>query len=155
MKMDIKIKSVKSIKHIRDSMALVKRVFMEFEAPEYEPEGVNHFLDYIAADAIKERIEKAEITIWCAIVSGDIAGVIAMRPPCAISLLFVDKSYHRQGIAKYMVEYAVKHYRKADELVTVNSSPYAVEAYRKMGFTKTGPEETASGVRFLPMVYSK
>lgn len=153
--MNIKIKPVSSEKCIAKAMALVKRVFMEYEAPDYEQTGIDFFLDYIEPTAMKQRIEKEEITVWCAIADDTMVGVVAMRPPCAVSLLFVDTLWHRKGVARQMFEYAIAQYRKDDTPVTVHSSPYAVEAYRKLGFLNTGPEETAFGVKYQPMVYMK
>ena len=37
---------------------------------------------------------------------------------------------------------------------TVNAAPGAVEVYRHLGFAATGGEQTANGLRFVPMVYS-
>jgi len=38
------------------------------------------------------------------------------------------------------------------EGLTVNSSPNAVPAYIRMGFSPTGPEEVRNGIRFTPMI---
>ena len=35
--------------------------------------------------------------------------------------------------------------------MTVQSSPYAVNFYRKLGFVPTGEEEDYSGIRVTPM----
>ena len=37
------------------------------------------------------------------------------------------------------------------EAVTVNSSLYAVEAYRRLGFVETEPRRTVNGIPFVPM----
>lgn len=153
--MKIEIKSVDSEKCLAEAMALVKQVFMEYEAPDYEQTGVDFFLEYIEPTAMKQRIEKKKISVWCAIVDETMVGVVAMRPPCAVSLLFVDTLWHRKGIARQMFEHAIAEYREENATVTVHSSPYAVEAYRKMGFINTGPAETAFGVKYQPMVYMK
>ena len=39
------------------------------------------------------------------------------------------------------------------ETLTVNSSPYAVEAYRHFGFVATDTEQLTNGIRYFPMVY--
>ena len=36
---------------------------------------------------------------------------------------------------------------------TVNSSPYAVEVYRHLGFEEMDQEQTVNGIRFIPMKY--
>lgn len=35
----------------------------------------------------------------------------------------------------------------------VNSSPYAVEIYRHLGFEEVDQEQTVNGIRFTPMKY--
>ncbi|WP_334295796.1 GNAT family N-acetyltransferase [Clostridioides difficile] len=35
--------------------------------------------------------------------------------------------------------------------ITVNSSPYAVEVYHKLGFKDTAVEQIVDGIRFTPM----
>ena len=39
--------------------------------------------------------------------------------------------------------------------ITVNSSPYAVEIYRKLSFVDTNTEQTVNGMRFTSMRYIK
>ena len=42
---------------IINSLELVKRVFMEFEAPDYTDEGIAEFKSYITPQRITERIQ--------------------------------------------------------------------------------------------------
>lgn len=77
-------------------------------------------------------------------------GVIATRNEGNhIALFFVDGSYHRQGIGSNLFQ-EVRKNCTANE-VTVNSSPYAVEVYHKLGFLDNGPEQLIDGIRFTPM----
>ena len=51
---------------------------------------------------------------------------------------------------------AVRDFCRTDPAVsriTVNSSPYAVEIYRRLGFTATDAERVTDGIRFTPMTY--
>ena len=93
-----------------------------------------------------------EIAMFGAFDGEKLAGVIATRNQGThITLFFVDKTYHRQGIGKHLFELV-----KADNstgTITVNSSPYAVEIYKRLGFTPTGPEEISDGIRFTHMEY--
>ena len=40
------------------------------------------------------------------------------------------------------------------EAVTVNSSPFAVKVYEKLGFTATGSRQVSDGIVYIPMRYS-
>ena len=135
------------------ALDLVWRVFLEFEAPEYAPEGVEEFKDYIEPKFVKRKIREGTLTCWGCFDGERIVGFIAVRPPCHISLLFVDTDYHRRGIGRALYETLLKHCKQDEEPleVTVNSSPYAQEVYRRMGFTPTEPEKTINGIRFIPM----
>lgn len=152
--MDLKISTLNTPAELRQALALIKESFMEFEAPYYEQQGVNHFLDYIAFDAMQKRIQAKELILWLAKSKQKILGVIAMRPPRAISLLFVDKYYHKKGIARLLFEHAKREYRHDEATpLTVHSSPYAVTIYQKLGFLPQGPEQTEHGIRYTPMIY--
>lgn len=104
---------------------MVWHVFKEFEAPEYSNEGIQEFQDFIALDTVKERMKNKELLLWGYWDKNKLVGTIAARPPCHISLLFVDREYHRRGIAKKLYRTVLDFYTENssyDEM-TVNSSP--------------------------------
>ncbi len=140
---------------IQTASALVRRVFAEFEAPDYAQEGIDVFHRFIAPEALAEQFRSGSLKLWGAFRQDTLAGVAAVRNQNHICLLFVDKSYHRQGIARALFS-AVRDFCSTDPAIsriTVNSSPYAVGIYRKLGFTATDAERIADGIRFTPMVY--
>lgn len=108
------------------AMALVWDVFVAFEAPDYTDEGVREFQAYIAPDAVAARMAQGELLVWGCFDGKRIVGVIAARPPCHISLLFVDEAYHRRGIARALCETVLDHSRRTGDCtaITVNASPY-------------------------------
>lgn len=132
---------------------LVWEVFLEFEAPVYSDEGTEHFKEGLNYNTMRERLVNDKNKMWLCFDKDTIVGVIRVRPPCHINLLFVKKEYHRKGIARALYNEAAKHYKAigSNIEITVNSSPYAVEAYRKLGFAETKPEQVVNGLRFTPM----
>lgn len=138
---------------LEEAMDLVWTVFSEFEAPDYSPEGIEEFRQYIQPEAMEGWQRENGLRLWVCREGGPVVGVIAMRPPAHVSLLFVDKAHHRQGIARKLYQTALRAFPAAQ--ATVNSSPYALEAYRRLGFVDTGPEETVNGLRFIPMVHTR
>lgn len=138
---------------LKEALALVWGVFEEFEAPDYSDEGVQAFKDYIKYDSIKQMIQEEKLFMWTCSEKEKLVGVLAVRPPCHISLLFVDRDFHRRGIARLMFNEMIDHYRAYGiySEITVNSSPYAVQAYHRLGFEDTDAEQTVNGIRFIPM----
>lgn len=132
------------------AVELIKKVFMKFEAPDYSAEGVAHFMAYLNEELEKE-LSANQLQFWCGKLDQQIIGVLAVRSANHVALLFVDENYHRQGIAKQMYQEMLTELNPKQ--LTVNSSPYAVPAYEKLGFQLNREEETVSGIRFQPMIF--
>lgn len=136
-----------------DALELVWRVFEQFEAPGYAPEGIEEFKAFIWPEAIRENFAGGRFWMWGCLQDDRVLGVIAARLPAHVNLLFVDPEYHRQGIARALFDRLLIHLltTSRDTALTVNASPYAVEVYKRFGFEHTGPEQTVNGIRFFPM----
>ena len=136
---------------------LVWSVFEEFEAPGYKQEGIDEFKNFILPENITTLCNNGQFFVLCCKNSDEIIGVIAMRDNSHISLLFVKKEYHRNGIAHKLFNIALeKCYDKDHNLqtITVNSSPCAVKIYEKMGFLKKDLEQEINGIKFTPMKFT-
>lgn len=150
--MDYIIEEIK-IDDIQNTLYLVEKIFNEFEAPDYSSEGIENFYKFANYNNIKENLNK-NLKILIAKDEQRIIGMIAFRDYCHINMLFVDKEYHKKGVATTLVDSAKKYCKfnnKELEYITVNSSPYAVEFYHKLGFECTDSERTIDGIRFTPM----
>jgi ribosomal protein S18 acetylase RimI-like enzyme len=88
-----------------------------------------------------------------ALIDGGIAGFIAMRERGHLFHLFVDKRWHRQGVARQLWEVARAVAIEAgnEGVFTVNSSNYAVPLYEALGFVRTAPMQCVKGLSFTPM----
>lgn len=132
-----------------EALKLVLSVFMRYEAPDYSEKGIQTFVSFLGD---KESIDRLEM--YGAFIQGEMAGVIATRNRGShIALFFVDGKYHRQGIGRKLFETVIRE--SASEKITVHSSPYAVEVYKKLGFVPDGAEQAAEGMRFTAMTYVK
>ena len=78
-------------------------------------------------------------------------GTLCMREPQHIGGFFVKADHHRKGIGRALFETMRKDYDKQE--FTVNSSPYAVKVYERLGFQATDTEQVVNGLRFTPMIY--
>ena len=130
------------------ALELCWRVFLEFEAPEYSPEGVAAFRASLDDEERTRRLD-----FYGAFDGEKLVGVLCMRAPQHIGGFFVDAAYHRRGIGRRLFEAMRQDYEK--QVFTVNSSPYAVEVYRRLGFVPTDTEQLTDGLRYMPMRFEE
>lgn len=129
------------------AMNLVWQVFQVFEAPEYSPEGVRTFRRFITDPAAL-----SELILYGAFEGNSLVGVLAIRKNGThISLFFVDPAWHRKGVGRALFSHFLAD--SSAEQITVHSSPYAVEVYRRLGFRPTAEEQLTNGIRYTPMCY--
>lgn len=138
-----------------DAMELAWKTFLEFEAQDYPPEGIRNFEDFITDESLKRLFLQGNYQMLTAYESQKLVGMITLRNQMHISLLFVDKDYHRCGIGRMLVRRMASYVR--DELgkqrMTVNASPYGVPFYHRVGFRDLGPEKQQDGIIYIPMEY--
>lgn len=138
-----------------NALQLAWRVFEEFDAHQHETYGVLEFRKYIESSSIKQLLENSEMKMLGCFNDEKIIGIIALKQVNHISLLFVDKNYQRQGIARTLFQkvagYCIKE--NGGLRISVNSSLYAVEIYKKLGFVATDVKQQKNGIRFIPMEY--
>lgn len=135
-----------------EAMKLTERVFMEFDAPDYSPEGTKNFLEFIYIDNIYTLFDDGQLHCYGYYIQNQLVGIIATTGLNHICLLFVDREYHRQGIATKLFTEILK-YRTNDQQITVHSSPYAIPVYSHWGFVASSEEQLVDGMRFTPMAY--
>jgi len=130
-----------------NALKLAWSVFQEFEGPDYAPEGIATFKACLDDPEFTGRL-----TMYGAFHDDCLDGVIATRNSGShIALLFVRGACHRQGIGRQLFDH-VLHFAPGRQM-TVNSSPYALKVYEKLGFSASAPEQLTDGIRFIPMTY--
>ena len=130
--------------------SLAREAFDQFVAPHYQTEGVVEFHRYASVEALSKR-HKSGYSTLVAENSGELVGMLHLREPCHVSMLFVRSSGQRGGIARGLLAAAGALAGDAKCEFTVNSSPNAVSAYERLGFRVTGSEQCVRGIRFVPM----
>ena len=143
---------------VDSAMALALEVFMQFEAPDYPPEGVETFKKDIVENP--EYLKNARLglcPIYGAFDGDKIVALMGMRSnKTHINLVFTKKSYHRRGIARAIFYSLLNDVLKENptlEALTLNSSPYGLPFYLAIGFVPLSEEQEINGIRFTPMKY--
>ncbi|MFS0634419.1 GNAT family N-acetyltransferase [Mesobacillus foraminis] len=138
---------------IRAALELAWTVFLEFDAPDYSAKGIEEFKKFTSFHSVLERFDKGEMLFWGCIEEGELIGTIATNNVNHICLLFVKKEYHRRGAARKLLQQVIESCMGNLQIreITVKSSPFAVEVYRRLGFVERDQEQTVNGMRFTPM----
>ena len=110
---------------ITNAIDLIWQTFLQFEAPDYSEEGVKSFQDFIENKEIVKTLE-----FWGAYDEEELKGVIATNEKW---------DFLREN--------------SSSKTITVNSSPYAVPVYHKLGFVDTDTEQLSDGMRYTPMKF--
>ena len=134
---------------ITNAIDLIWQTFLQFEAPDYSEEGVKSFQDFIENKEIIKTLE-----FWGAYDEEELKGVIATNENRKhICCFFVKAQYQRQGIGRKLWDFLREN--SSSKTITVNSSPYAVPVYHKLGFIDTDTEQLWDAIRYIPMKQGK
>ena len=134
--------------------SLAREVFDQFVAPHYQAEGVAEFHRYASAEALSQRHKSGHITL-VAEHSGELVGMLHLREPRHVSMLFVQSSRQRGGIARGLLAAAGALAGDTDCEFTVSSSPNSVSAYERLGFRITGSEQSFTAFALCPCNVSR
>ena len=143
---------------VDEALALALEVFMQFEAPDYGPEGVSAFKRSLVENkAFIDSCKQGLCPIYAAFDGHKIVGIMGMRAnKTHINLVFTKKEYHHRGIATALFQFLLEDVRKEDPAlkeITLNSSPYGKGFYLHIGFIPLSEEQEVDGIRFTPMKY--
>ncbi|MCR5675072.1 MAG: GNAT family N-acetyltransferase [Lachnospiraceae bacterium] len=133
---------------------LAWRVFNTYDAADYTEQGIETFREFLEDGSLYQMFLVGSYRLFVATLYGRMVGMLGLRERAHISLLFVDGQCHRNGIGSALVELAAETVAKEarGNALSVHASPYAVEFYRKLGFSATETERKQDGIRFTPMI---
>ena len=142
---------------LEKALALAMDTFLQFEAPDYGPEGVASFRrDIIDNAGFHEGCRTGENRMWGAFDGAELVGLFAMRGLSHICLVFIHYAYHRKGIATSIFCTLLDDVRRENPdlaRLTLNSSPYGKPFYLCVGFRPTDVELCKDGIVYTPMEY--
>ena len=109
------------------------------------------------ADSSPERLAgKIKVASYAAgtFVDGQMVAFLLMPTPSLLGMLFVGPQWLRQGVAKRLWESARAHIEAtfpSVKTVELNTTPYALEFYRAVGFVPISAEFERDGARATRM----
>jgi predicted N-acetyltransferase YhbS len=111
------------------------------------------FLSATSSDRILEHIQSPDRAVFVAIRDAQVVGCISIKNAKHVSQFFVHPEHQRQGIGRALWSAADQELclSEVGQVVTVDSSFYAVPVYRRLGFVECGPATERDGFRYVPM----
>ncbi len=137
----------------KPAMNMVWKTFLKFEGRDYTQEGIRNFWDFITDKQLYYAFLDGVYRAWVATDGKKIIGFASIRNGNLLSLLFVDEKYHRLGVGSALIERLCTHLKLDEGLdsIRVKAAPYALDFYKKVGFTALGEEEHYAGIRVTAM----
>ena len=111
------------------------------------------FLAQIQPESLAQAMLSGEVRYHVACTGGATIGAVGVRHDRHLLHLFVAESHHRRGVGSALWRAAVADVLTRQPMIelTVKSSIYAVDIYRRFGFVESGPRVDGP-VSFVPMV---
>ncbi len=133
---------------------MIELAYNMFLAAGSSTEGYEAFKEAILPQKLEDYAADEQHVMWVAKFEQKIVGMAEINQAKHLRLLFVHPDYHYKGIAKELLYLGLKKSiaKNANlQRLTVKSSPYAVDFYKRQGFVEDGDWEEKKGIRYLPM----
>jgi GNAT superfamily N-acetyltransferase len=116
------------------------------------PDALDWFFAENDEEAFRRYVAKG-CSYHVAFAGETLAGFVAVRDTTHLFHLFVDKRWHRQGVATRLWDVARAAAQAGGNpgYFTVNASPNALPVYEALGFAAAGPQQCVKGLHFTPM----
>ena len=115
--------------------------------------GAGKFIETMQAPAIARVLADQRYDYQLGYVDDELAGVVAVRDHAHLFHLFVAARWQGRGFGRLLWQAARKRALpgNAAGVFTVNSSPFALEMYRHLGFVASAPRAEHDGIAYIPM----
>lgn len=130
---------------------LVKTGFNEFVKQDLSEDGETEFFRALR-EFVYTRPDNHFILV--ARIDDKVIGMIDVRDNNHICLFFVAKEFQSKHIGRKLFEEAISRCitkRPKNTEIEVNSSTFAIDIYRKLGFIQLDKEQMVNGIKFVPM----
>ncbi len=149
----MKIRSA-NLKDAEDISQLISHLAKKYICVDCTPEGASKLLSAMDSSSIKAFIEvpsDSEFQYLLAEVKNKIVGVIGVKNSFHLYHLFVAEEFHNKGVASALLKAFLQLKPQQSITLRVNSSPYALPFYQKLGFKSESSTVWRNGISSIPM----
>jgi predicted GNAT family N-acyltransferase len=133
--------------------ALVQDSFQKLAAADWDDEAQQVFIANASTESMAKALQSA-VYAASEFSDGQPTGFILFPKPSLLGMLFVNPNRLGQGIARRLWEAARAHIESVYpdvKTIELNSTPYAVNIYRALGFVPISTEFVVDGCRATRM----
>ena len=105
--------------------------FEKINSKSMSKDELKYAKEYYSTTKLKQSSK--ELNFYVCELNNQIVGSVAFKKN-QIHNLFVDPEFHRVGIGKKLLEFAESKIFKNHQIIVLDSSPYAVDFYKKFGY---------------------
>ena len=138
-----------------DAVAVSALIFPLLPLLTLEPDGAGaeQFIETMQVPTIARVLAEQRYDYQLGYVGDELAGVVAVRDHAHLFHLFVAAKWQGRGFGRLLWQAARKRALPGNPngVFTVNSSPFALEMYRHLGFVATAPRAEHDGIAYIPM----
>ncbi|MCO8085827.1 GNAT family N-acetyltransferase [Acinetobacter lwoffii] len=135
--------------NLQDTRAIVDVIAPFVDAVISSEEGRQRF----QPEMIQTIFERPDIHYFVTEIDHQVIGVVAYMEPAHFMHFFLNQVYQGQGYGRrqmwHFLESEIR--RQGHSIITVKSSLYALDIYKRFGFVETGQYTEEHGIRFIPM----
>lgn len=103
-------------------------------------------------EILQTIFDRSDIHYFVAEIDQEMMGIVAYMEPAHFMHFFVHTAYQGKGYGHQMWVFLEQQIlRQGHRKITVKSSLYALNIYKKFGFVKVGELTHEHGIRFIPM----
>lgn len=152
--MDFLIRKV-AYEELDIAFSIMWNTFSEFVAPNCSEEGIDTFrAEFIENADFRACFKNGKQIMYGAYSKGKLVGVVSISANNNISCVFVDKEYHRNGIATMLFNQIISELReKQVEKIVLNASTYAIPFYHGIGFKDLDAQQDFNGILYTPIEF--
>ncbi|WP_180104918.1 GNAT family N-acetyltransferase [Acinetobacter sp. YH12108] len=133
---------------VQDTLAIANVISPFVDVLISSEEGRKRFQPEI----LQTIFDRADIHYFVGEINQKIVGVVAYMEPAHFMHFFLDPAYQGQGYGRQMWNFLEEQIcNQGHQRITVKSSLYGFNIYKKFGFVETGELTHKHGIRFIPM----
>lgn len=132
-------------------LQLVKASFDEHLLSETNDDGRDYFFSFVHQVLVSDS---TSFVTWVALIDASPVGILSLRDATHLCLFFTASHFLNRGVGRRLlaaVERQLWLVQPDGFTLTVNSSLFAVNIYRRLGFTPSGDVAQQRGLSFRPL----